>query len=86
MATIVFCRYLEQNPGDMQFFPKFSKVAHDKLVYDQHFNAQTLVVFEFLAKVVDNLGDVKAAGNLLRERVRTHKPREITMAQFEVSA
>ena len=38
----------------------------------------------FLAEVVDNLGDLNKAGAMLQERVKTHKPRGITMAQFEV--
>ncbi|ELU11893.1 hypothetical protein CAPTEDRAFT_18433 [Capitella teleta] len=79
----LFLRYLGANPGDMVFFPKFENVAYNDLVSNSAFNAQTLVVMEFLGKVVVNLGDLNKAGAMLQERVKTHKPRSISMAQFE---
>ena len=78
------CRYLEANPGDIQFFPKFEKVSLGHLLYNADFQAQTLVVMEFLSQVVNKLGNITEAGNMLKDRVRTHKPRSISMAQFEV--
>lgn len=77
-------RYLGANPGDIHFFPKFEKVPYGKLVYDGEFQKQTLTVMQFLSEVVAALGDLNRAGDMLRERVRTHKPRGISMAQFEV--
>ena len=79
----LFMRYLEANPGDMHYFPKFANTPFGKLAYDAEFNKQTATVFEFLTQVVHHLGDIEKCNGMLRERVRTHKPREIHMAQFE---
>ena len=79
------CRYLLANPGDIGFFPKFSSAGVGaQLRSNEAFQTQTHTVMEFLTKVVENLGDLDAAGKMLRERVRSHHPRGITMAQFEV--
>lgn len=79
----LFLRFLTANPGELHFFPKFGTQDVNKLVFDGEFNKQTTVVFEFLTQVVKHMGDLKAASDLLRERVRSHKAREIGMAQFE---
>ena len=83
LGNNLFARYLYGNPADMKFFPKFADVPIVELASNPEFNAQTLTVLEFLAQVVDNIGDGAKAKNLLRERAKTHKPRGIRIAQFE---
>ncbi|ELU11901.1 hypothetical protein CAPTEDRAFT_192931 [Capitella teleta] len=80
----LFMRYLTIYPGDLAFFPKFEhEGVGDHLRHNADFQAQTLVVCQFLSKVIASLSDMDAAKAMLQERVRTHAPRGIAMAQFE---
>ena len=78
------CRYLTQNPGDQSVFPKFHEVPLGDLRANAAFNAQTKTVIDAIGNIVDNLSDLQGAANFLRARVRTHNPRGIHIAQFEV--
>ncbi|ELT93225.1 hypothetical protein CAPTEDRAFT_229341 [Capitella teleta] len=79
----LFVQYLTQNPGDIQIFAKFRDANLGDLRSNAEFNKQTKTVIDALSKIVDNLGDLNAGCSFLRERVRTHHPRGISMAQFE---
>ncbi|ELU01973.1 hypothetical protein CAPTEDRAFT_216611 [Capitella teleta] len=84
MGDALFMRYLLANPGDIQFFPKFASAGVGaQLRSNEAFQEQTLTVFQFLGQIVAKLADLDAAGKMLQERVHSHKPRGITMAQFE---
>lgn len=79
----LFMRYLTQNPGDEDHFAKFHDVPLDQLESNAAFNAQTKLVIDALGQIVDSLDNLQSAANFLRERVRTHFPRGIHIAQFE---
>jgi hypothetical protein len=83
-AAYVCCSYLTANPGDQARFPKFAEVPLGDLRANADFNAQTIVIVKALSAIVATLGDVQKGAELLRQRVRTHYKRNITMAQFEV--
>nr|QYC94950.1 globin [Capitella capitata] len=83
LANDLFLRYLTANPGDQALFPKFSQVALGDLRGNADFNAQTILIVHAISNIVSNMGDLQKAADLLRERVRTHYGRHITMAQFE---
>ena len=78
-------RYLTQNPGEQVHFAKFSDVHLGELRDNADFNAQTKTVVDALGHLVDSLDNLSQAEKYLRERVRTHFPRGIFIAQFEVS-
>ncbi|ELU04570.1 hypothetical protein CAPTEDRAFT_225826 [Capitella teleta] len=82
-ANALFLKYLTANPGDQARFPKFAEVPLGDLRSNADFNSQTIVIVKALSAIVANLGDVQKAAELLRQRVRTHYKRNITMAQFE---
>jgi hemoglobin-like flavoprotein len=83
LANDLFLRYLSANPGDQALFPKFANVALGDLRGNAAFNEQTKTVFDALGNIVDHLGNIQEAAVFLRERVRTHYKRHISMAQFE---
>ncbi|ELT93423.1 hypothetical protein CAPTEDRAFT_21927 [Capitella teleta] len=82
-ANDLFLTYLTANPGDQARFPKFAEVPLGDLRSNADFNAQTIVIVKALSAIVATLGDVQKGAELLRQRVRTHYKRNITMAQFE---
>ena len=79
----LFIQYLSQNPGDIACFAKFRDANIGELRGNAEFNKQTKTVVDALTMIVENLGDLNAGCSFLRERVRTHHPRGISMAQFE---
>jgi hypothetical protein len=78
------CRYLTQNPGDLECFSKFNNVRITELRSNAEFHKQAKTVMDALGTIVDSLDDLQSAAWFLRSRVRTHHRREIRMAQFEV--
>ncbi|ELU12835.1 hypothetical protein CAPTEDRAFT_219237 [Capitella teleta] len=79
----LFVRYFIQNPGDVEYFGKFCDIPLTEVRSNPEFQKQTKTVLEAVGKIVDNLDELQTAANYLRERVRTHHPRRISMAQFE---
>lgn len=77
-------RYITQNPGDQNIFVKFRDCPLGDLRSNAEFNKQSKMVIDALSKIVGSLDDLQLSCDFLRERVRTHAPRHITMAQFEV--
>eukprot|EP01069_Polyplicarium_translucidae_P005621 Polyplicarium_translucidae@DN2819_c0_g1_i1.p2 len=82
-GNALFLKYLTQNPGDEDHFAKFHDVPLDQLEGNAAFNAQTKIVIDAIGQIVDSLDTVQKAAQFLRERVRTHYPRGIHIAQFE---
>ena len=83
MGNELFIRYLNQNSGDQDVFLKFDDVPLDQLKGNAAFNAQTKLVIDALGRIVGSLDNIQSAASSLRERVRTHQPRGIHIAQFE---
>ena len=83
MGNELFHRYLAANMGDIVVFPKLHDVALAVLKGNDAYNLQTKLVIDALGSIVDSLDCVQTAAKFLRERVRTHAPRHIHIAQFE---
>ena len=79
---MVWCRYFTANPRDQGFFKAFSDVGVGDLSGNGAFNAQTLVVMQYLDKVVAGLGS--NAGQLMKDKVPSHNARGVDVSYFKV--
>eukprot|EP01069_Polyplicarium_translucidae_P006756 Polyplicarium_translucidae@DN3015_c0_g1_i1.p1 len=81
VGNTLFQEFFAANPGDQKLFKKFAGVANADLPSNAAFNAQTLAVMNYLAKVVAGLGG--NAKDLMKAQVAPHKPRNVGKAEFK---
>ena len=81
VGNALFVKYFTKNPGDQAHFKKFAGVGVGDLPGNAAFNAQTLVVLEFLDKLVAGLGS--NAGDLMAAQKAPHTARGVGMPEFK---
>lgn len=77
-------RYFAANPADQALFSKFAGVAHGDLAGNSAFQAQTLVVMQYMEKIVNSLGG--GAADLMAAQVPSHKGWGVDSSYFKVSS